>query len=65
MIFQGSEELFSLDPLPPRPSSADNTTQRMPLVSHRPSRHRRDPTGSSRPTADDERMPVDIEEVKL
>ncbi|BFZ21562.1 hypothetical protein BsWGS_24601 [Bradybaena similaris] len=60
---QGSEELFVMDPLPPRPSSADTTAQRMPIVTHRSPRHRSQPT-SQQPT-DDERMPVDIEEVEV
>ncbi|CAL1532111.1 unnamed protein product [Lymnaea stagnalis] len=60
---QGSEELFVMDPLPPRPSSADTTTQRMPIVNHRSPRHRAQP--SSGQPADDERMPVDIEEVEV
>ncbi|XP_059176788.1 E3 ubiquitin-protein ligase UBR5-like isoform X3 [Physella acuta] len=60
---QGSEELFVMDPLPPRPSSADTITQRMPVVNHRSLRHRSQAT--SRQPADDERMPVDIEEVEV
>ncbi|CAG5118736.1 unnamed protein product, partial [Candidula unifasciata] len=60
---QGSEELFVLDPLPPRPSSADTTAQRMPIVTHRSPRHRSQAT--SQQPADDERMPVDIEEVEV
>lgn len=52
-----------MDPLPPRPSSADTTAQCMPIVTHRSPRHRSQPT--SRQPADDERMPVDIEEVNL
>ncbi|KAK6960404.1 E3 ubiquitin-protein ligase UBR5 [Biomphalaria glabrata] len=60
---QGSEELFVLDPLPPRPSSTDTTTQRMPILTHRSPRHRSQPL--SRSPAHDERMPVDIEEVEV
>ncbi|ESO86003.1 hypothetical protein LOTGIDRAFT_129991 [Lottia gigantea] len=33
--FQGSEELFNVDPLPPRPSSADSTSQSISFITSR------------------------------
>ncbi|KAK6168099.1 hypothetical protein SNE40_021993 [Patella caerulea] len=33
--FQGSEELFNVDPLPPRPSSADSSSQSLSFISSR------------------------------
>ncbi|GFS00247.1 ubiquitin protein ligase E3 component n-recognin 5 [Elysia marginata] len=64
---QGSEELFVMDPLPPRPSSADTSGPGLPHLphSHHSPRHRPQTSASARPPADDERMPVDIEEVEV
>lgn len=64
---QGSEELFVMDPLPPRPSSADTNGPGLPHIthSHHSPRHRPQASSSTRPPADDERMPVDIEEVEV
>ena len=56
-----------MDPLPPRPSSADTSGPGMPHMahSHHSPGHRPAASSTTRPPADDERMPVDIEEVSL
>ncbi|GFO10305.1 E3 ubiquitin-protein ligase ubr5 [Plakobranchus ocellatus] len=64
---QGSEELFVMDPLPPRPSSADTSGPGLPHMphSHHSPRHRPQASSTTRPPVDYERMPVDIEEVEV
>ena len=64
-IFQGSEEIFSVDPLPPKTSSVDEAAHSVSYVTHSvpdrdmPSDRENLDTGDR---DEEELMPVDIEE---
>ena len=60
---QGSEEIFSVDPLPPRPSSADHHSQPMAYIPRSGSPQPMEQGERTRERDEDEMISGDVEEV--
>ena len=64
--FQGSEEVFSVEPLPPRTQSPDQVSESSPYIPHSSRVEINEPDSEAPGDRDDEEMlPVDMEEVCL
>ncbi|XP_036356729.1 E3 ubiquitin-protein ligase UBR5 isoform X2 [Octopus sinensis] len=62
---QGSEEIFSVDPLPPRPSSADHDSQPMAYIPRSGSPQPMEQGERARERDEDEMISGDVEEVEV
>ncbi|GAB1606363.1 E3 ubiquitin-protein ligase UBR5-like [Argonauta hians] len=62
---QGSEEIFSVDPLPPRPSSADHDSQPMAYIPRSGSPQPMEQGERARERDEDEMIAGDVEEVEV